>query len=64
MRDAIVNDRQIPASKDAPPAATCPACGSEVQRRKRRNGNQTTYFWRHKAGQGAGCPRRYSPNGD
>ena len=61
MRDAMIDDRQVLASPEAPDVATCPACGGEVRKRKRRDGDQVTYFYRHKAGVGDGCPRRYSP---
>ena len=61
MRDAMIDGRRVLASPEAPNVATCPACGGEVHKCKRRDGAQVTYFYRHKRGVGDGCPRRYPP---
>ncbi len=62
MRDAMVNGKLVLAGPDAPDEATCPECGGQVRKRKRRRmDGQVTYFWRHKAGVGDKCPRRYRP---
>ena len=65
MRKAIVDGRLMAASPEAPAVATCPACGGQVEKRKRRKRNgEATWFWRHQPGEGEGCPKRYHPNGD
>ena len=60
MREAIVEGRLIVAGPDAPEVARCPACGSELRKRKRRTMDGTTsWFYRHPNGAGKGCPKRY-----
>ncbi len=61
MKDAQINGRLIQATPDSPEVAECPACGGEVHKRKRTDGGRTTFFYRHRAGVGDGCPRRYRP---
>jgi hypothetical protein len=62
MRDAKLNGHLIPASPSSPDVATCPDCGGEVRKRRRRVGRwEVTYFYRHRQGVGDGCPRRYRP---
>jgi hypothetical protein len=62
MRKAMVDGQLVPASPEAPTVATCPACGGEVKKRKRRRtGREVTWFWRHRAGVGDECPLRYHP---
>ena len=62
MKDARVNGRLVIAGPDAPHAGQCPDCGAEVQKRQRtRMDGSVSYFYRHKRGQGKGCPRRYRP---
>jgi len=52
----------VPASATSPDVATCPACGGEVRKRKRRVGRDVTWFYRHRQGtEGDGCSRRYRP---
>ena len=63
MRDATVNGKPITASSDAPDTATCPACGSQVRKRKRRNTDgHSTWFYRHADDTNPDCPRRYHPS--
>jgi len=65
MRKAMVDGQLVLASPEAPAVATCPACGGEVEKRKRRRSDGgVTWFWRHRPGEGDGCPKRYDPNGD
>ena len=65
MRKAMVDGDLMAASPEAPERATCPACGGEVAKRKRRRSDgKVTWFWRHQPGEGYGCPKRYDPNGD
>jgi hypothetical protein len=65
MEKAIVDGNLVPAGPDAPSTATCPTCGAEVQKRKRRRSDGgLTWFWRHRAGEGEGCLTRYSPTGN
>jgi hypothetical protein len=60
MRKARAGDRTVVAGPDAPDVARCPACGSEVHKRKRRCMDKTvTWYYRHKRGVGKECPRRY-----
>lgn len=60
MRQARVGNRTVTASPESPEVARCPACGTEVQKRKRRTMDKTTtWFYRHKRGLGKGCPNRY-----
>jgi len=60
VREAMVDGRMIVAGPDAPEVARCPACGSEVRKRKRRTMDKTTsWFYRHPNGAGKGCPKRY-----
>jgi uncharacterized C2H2 Zn-finger protein len=62
MREAKVGNRLVVAGPDAPEVGRCPACGAEVQKRKRRTMDKTTtWYYRHKRGQGKDCPRRYRP---
>ena len=59
MRDAVANGMKVLASAKAPVLARCPACGGEVELRRRRNGKETVWFYRHKRGAGyPDCPRR------
>ena len=65
MRRAMIDGEVVTAGPEAPSVATCPACGGEVEKRKRRRSDgEVTWFWRHRPGQGDGCPRRYDPHGD
>ena len=51
--------RPITAGPGAPQEAACPACGADVQLRKRtKMDSHATYYYRHKNGQGKNCPRR------
>lgn len=60
MREAEVNGKRVVATPDAPDVASCPGCGTEVQKRRvTRMDGTVTYFYRHKRGQGKDCPRRY-----
>jgi hypothetical protein len=62
MKDAQHNGHLIPASPHSPDVATCPTCGGEVRKRKRRVGRDVTWFYRHRQGtEGDGCSRRYRP---
>lgn len=62
MHKARVGDRVVVAGPDAPDVATCPECGAEVQKRKRRTMDKTTtWYYRHRQGHGRGCPKRYRP---
>jgi uncharacterized C2H2 Zn-finger protein len=62
MREAEIDGRLVVAGPDAPQVARCPACGAELQKRKRRTMDKTTtWYYRHKRGQGKDCPRRYRP---
>ncbi|MBE9507773.1 MAG: hypothetical protein IMY86_06950 [Chloroflexi bacterium] len=62
MRDAKLNGKPVLASPDSPEVALCPACGGEVHKHRRKVGrSEVTYFYRHRAGVGDGCPRRYRP---
>jgi hypothetical protein len=60
MHDAKVGRRLVLAGPDSPDVAVCPACGGQVEKRKRADGGQTTWFYRHRTGTD-GCPRRYRP---
>ena len=60
MQEAEVKGSLVKAGPNSPAAAVCPACGGIVEKRKRRRmDGQVTYFYRHKPGEGKGCPRRY-----
>jgi hypothetical protein len=62
MREAEIDGRLVVAGPDAPRVARCPACGAEVQKRKRRTMDKTTtWYYRHRRGQGKDCPRRHRP---
>ena len=62
MREARVNGRLVMAGPNSPEMASCPSCGEEVKKRKRRGSDgKATWFWRHKVGVGDGCPLRYTP---
>ena len=62
MKQADVDGILVAASPASPEVARCPACGAEVEKRKRRSGrNNYTYFYRHKWGTGDSCPSRYHP---
>jgi len=62
MREAMVKGQLVLAGPDSPEEAVCPSCGGAVKKRKRRRmDGQVTYFYRHKAGIGEKCPRRYRP---
>ncbi|MCP4538322.1 MAG: hypothetical protein GY832_14390 [Chloroflexi bacterium] len=62
MQTATHNNEPVTAAPDAPTTATCPDCGDAVTLRKRkRMDGTTTHFYRHKQGQGNGCPRRHRP---
>jgi uncharacterized C2H2 Zn-finger protein len=62
MREAEIDGRLVVAGPDAPQVARCPACGAELQKRKRRTMDKTTtWYYRHKRGQGKDCPGRYRP---
>jgi hypothetical protein len=64
MQEAKLDGRLIQAGPDSPEIAQCPACGGEVQKRKRKVGrNGHTYFYRHRAGVSDDCPLRYKPTG-
>jgi hypothetical protein len=62
VRDALdKDDTRVVAGPDAPEVATCPVCGGTVDLRGRRTGknpNEKTWFYRHRRGEGRGCPRR------
>jgi len=65
MREAKVDDQLVQAGLDSPEAATCPACGGIVRKRKRRRmDGSVTYFYRHNSGEGESCPLRYNPTGE
>ncbi|MBS3784064.1 MAG: hypothetical protein KGY78_06440 [Anaerolineae bacterium] len=60
MKRAMVDGKLVSAGPDAPSHALCPDCGTAVVKRKRTcMGGSVTYFYRHKRGEGKGCPRRY-----
>jgi hypothetical protein len=60
MKKAEVNGKTVVAGPDAPDIAICPACGTELRKRRRKCMDGTvTYFYRHKRGQAKGCPMRY-----
>jgi hypothetical protein len=60
MQDAKVDGQLIQASSNSPDVATCPACGGEVHKRKRKSGKDGyTFFYRHRRGVGEDCPLRY-----
>jgi hypothetical protein len=62
MKEAAANGKLVVAGPDAPDAAVCPDCGTEVRKRQvTRMDGSVTYFYRHKRGEGKGCPRRYRP---
>jgi hypothetical protein len=62
MKSAKVNGKLVVAGPDAPDVAICPECGAEVRKRRRtRMDGTVAYFYRHKRGQGKGCPKRYRP---
>jgi hypothetical protein len=62
MRQAKFKGRIVTAGPDTPDVATCPACGGEVRKRKRRRMDKTvTWFYRHRRGAGKHCPKRYTP---
>lgn len=62
MLEAKVNGELIQAGSDSSEVATCPACGGEVHKRRRKVGRAGhMYFYRHKAGVGDDCPLRYRP---
>jgi hypothetical protein len=62
MKEAEVNGKLVVAGPKAPDAGVCPDCGGKVQKRRvRRMDGRVTYFYRHRRGQGKGCPRRYRP---
>ncbi|MCP4542435.1 MAG: hypothetical protein GY832_35375 [Chloroflexi bacterium] len=62
MQEAKVDDQLVQASPDSPKKAQCPSCGGTVTKRKRRRmDGGTTFFYRHDAGEGEGCPQRYTP---
>ena len=49
--EAKVDGELIQAGPDSPEVATCPACGGEVRKRRRKVGRSGyTFFYRHKAG--------------
>ena len=61
MKDALDhNDTRVNAGPDAPPVATCPDCGGTVDLRGRRKGkdpDDKTWYYRHRRGHGHQCPR-------
>jgi hypothetical protein len=60
MRKAAVGEKTVTAGPDSPEVATCPACGGEVRKRKRRRMDKTiTWFYRHTNGSDKECPKRY-----
>ena len=62
MYEVSVNGHLVQAGPDSPEAATCPACGGLVRKRKRKVGRDGhTYFYRHRRGVGNDCPLRYRP---
>ena len=69
MKHASLNGKTIEAGPGAPGRAVCPHCGAEVLLRRRKNIDGESWYWRHKAGEGRGCPGRsrlpiISPIGD
>jgi hypothetical protein len=64
VREARLNGRLVEAGPNSPEVALCPVCGEEVHKRCRKVDRRTsTYFYRHRAGVGDGCPLRYRPTG-
>ena len=62
MKEARVKGKLVVAGPDAPDVATCPECGTDLQKRRRTcMDGSVTYFYRHKRGTGKDCPRRYRP---
>jgi hypothetical protein len=62
MKNAIVDGKVVIAGPGSPDEATCPDCGTEVRKRRRKcMDGRITYFYRHKRGEGKDCPRRYRP---
>ena len=60
VREARVNGKTVTAGPDSPKVGKCPACGSEVRKRKRRTMDKSvTWFYRHADGTGKECPKRY-----
>ena len=63
MIEAKSNGELIQAGPESPAVATCPACGAEVHKRRRKVGRERySYFYRHRQGASDdGCPLRYRP---
>ncbi len=62
MLEAKVDGQLVRAGPHSPEKGRCPSCGGTVSKRKRRvMGGSVTYFYRHDAGEGHGCPLRYNP---
>ncbi len=62
MKTATNDGNPVTAGPDAPQTAICPECnGIVILRKRKRMDGETTYFYRHKQGQGENCPRRYRP---
>jgi hypothetical protein len=60
MQAAMVKGKLVQAGSESPDVAVCPSCkGMVVKRSRKIQSNETIYFYRHKRGVGAGCPRRY-----
>jgi hypothetical protein len=62
MKDALnENNARVEAGPDAPEVATCPTCGGVVVLRSRQVGrdpDDSTWYYRHKRGEGPRCLRR------
>jgi hypothetical protein len=60
MQTAKSGGKLVTAGPESPDVAVCPSCmGIVVKRTRKTLGGGTTYFYRHKRGVGAECPRRY-----
>ena len=64
MQEAKVDGQLVQAGPDSPEKGHCPSCGGTVSKRKRgRMDGIYAHFYRHDAGEGEGCPRRYTSIG-
>jgi hypothetical protein len=62
MLEAVVDGQLVQADPDSPDRAQCPECGGAVSKRKRRRmDGKVIFFYRHDAGEGNSCSRRYTP---